>query len=320
MGNVLVVGDLFEGKVRKASLSAVTFAKQAAAVVGGGFDILVLGPGAKAAAAGVAQLGAGKVLAGDPGEYSAEKYAPIVAEAGKAYAVVVATATAFGKDLLPRVAEHLKAGMASDILKVYNDGGLAFVRPMFAGNVLAHVKVKTPIAVVTVRQTEFEAAAPGGGSSPVVDAPAVAPEKGAAGVAVAGFDKVVSARPELTDARVVVSGGRGLKSADNFKLIEQLADLLHGAVGATRAAVDAGFVPNDLQVGQTGKIVAPELYVAVGLSGALQHLAGMKGSKVIVAINKDPEAPIFAVADYGLVADLFQAVPALTSELKKVVA
>ena len=320
MPNVLVVADLFEGKVRKGSLSAITFAKQAAAIVGGGFDILVLGPGAKAAGAAMTRYGAGKVLVGEPGEYLAETYAPIVAKNAAGYAVVCATATAMGKDLMPRVAEHLKAGMATDISKVVNEGGLGFVRPIFAGNVLAHLRVKTPVAVVTVRQTEFEAAAEGGGASPVADAAGAPPEAAGARVAVAGFDKVVSARPELTDARVIVSGGRGLKSGENFKIIEALADLLHGAVGATRAAVDAGFVPNDLQVGQTGKIVAPQLYVAVGLSGALQHLAGMKGSKVIVAINKDPEAPIFSVADYGLIADLFQAVPALTAELKKVVA
>jgi len=321
MPNVLVMAELFEGKVRKGSLSAITFAKQAAAIVGGGFDILVLGPGAKAAAATMAKYGAGKVLAGDPGEYLAEAYAPVVAKNAAGYAVVCATATTLGKDLLPRVAEHLKAGMASDVSKVVDEGGLAFVRPMYAGNVLAHVKVKTATAVVTVRQTEFEAAAEGGGASPVADAVGAPPEAAGARVAAAGFEKVVSARPELTDARVIVSGGRGLKSGEGFqKFIEPLADLLHGAVGATRAAVDAGFVANDLQVGQTGKIVAPQLYIAVGLSGALQHLAGMKGSKVIVAINKDPEAPIFSVADYGLVADLFQAVPALTAELKKVVA
>ena len=320
MPNVLVVAELFEGKVRKGSLSAITFAKQAAAVVGGGFDLLVLGAGAKAAAAGLAKYGAGKVLAAELGDYLAEVYAPVVAKNAAGYAVVCATATAMGKDLLPRVSEHLKAGMATDVSKVLNQNGLVMVRPMFAGNVLAHVKVKTPVAVVTVRQTEFEAAAETGGQSPVADAAAAPPEAAAARVSVAGFEKVVSARPELTDARVIVSGGRGLKNADNFKIIEALADLLHGAVGATRAAVDAGFCANDLQVGQTGKIVAPELYIAVGLSGALQHLAGMKGSKVIVAINKDPEAPVFTVADYGLVADLFQAVPALTAELKKVVA
>jgi electron transfer flavoprotein alpha subunit len=320
MPNVLVVADLFEGKVRKGSLSAITFAKQAAAIVGGGFDVLVLGTGAKAAGATMTKYGAGKVLVAEPGEYLAETYAPLVAKNAAGYAVVCATATAMGKDLMPRVAEHLKAGMATDIAKVYDQGGLTFVRAVYAGNVLAHVKVKTPVAVVTVRQTEFEAAPETGGASPVADAAAGAAEPAAARVQIAGFDKVVSARPELTDARVIVSGGRGLKSGENFKLIETLADLLHGAVGATRAAVDAGFVPNDLQVGQTGKIVAPQLYIAVGLSGALQHLAGMKGSKVIVAINKDPEAPIFSVADYGLVADLFQAVPALTTELKKVVA
>jgi len=318
MANVLVMAELFEGKVRKGSLSAITFARQAAPMVGGGYDILVAGPGAKAAASSMTGYGAETVLVAELPDYVAEVYAPVVAGVGKAYKIVCATATAFGKDLMPQVAEHLKAGMASDVVKVVDEGGLAYVRPMYAGNVLAHVKVKTPIQVVTVRQTEFEAAAVGGGASPAKDAPAAAPTPAAARVQLAGFEKVVSARPELTDARVIVSGGRGLKSAENFKILEALADLLHGAVGATRAAVDAGFVPNDLQVGQTGKIVAPQLYIAVGLSGALQHLAGMKGSKVIVAINKDPEAPIFSVADYGLVADLFQAVPALTEQIKKV--
>ncbi|NMC69206.1 MAG: electron transfer flavoprotein subunit alpha/FixB family protein [Myxococcales bacterium] len=318
MANVLVIAELFEGKVRKGSLSAITFAQQAAPMVGGGYDILVAGTGAKAAAASMTGYGAESVLVADLPDYVAEVYAPVVAGAGKGYKIVCATATTFGKDLMPQVAEHLKAGMASDVVKVVQEGGPTYVRPMYAGNVLAHVKVKTPIQVVTVRQTEFEAAAPGGGASPVKDAPAAPATAAAARVKVAGFEKVVSARPELTDARVIVSGGRGLKSGENFKIIEALADLLHGAVGATRAAVDAGFAPNDLQVGQTGKIVAPQLYIAVGLSGALQHLAGMKGSKVIVAINKDPEAPIFSVADYGLVADLFQAVPALTEQIKKV--
>ncbi|MBN1772812.1 MAG: electron transfer flavoprotein subunit alpha/FixB family protein [Deltaproteobacteria bacterium] len=318
MANVLVIAELFEGKVRKGSLSAITFAQQAAPMVGGGYDILVAGVGAKAAAATMAGYGAESVLAAELPDYVAEVYAPVVAEAGKAHKIVCATATTFGKDLLPQVAEYLKAGMASEVVKVYNEGGPAYVRPMYAGNVLAHVKVKTPIQVVTVRQTEFEAAAAGAGASPVKDVAAVPAAAAGARVKMAGFEKVVSARPELTDARVIVSGGRGLKSGENFKIVEALADLLHGAVGATRAAVDAGFVPNDLQVGQTGKIVAPQLYIAVGLSGALQHLAGMKGSKVIVAINKDPEAPIFSVADYGLVADLFQAVPALTEQIKKV--
>jgi electron transfer flavoprotein alpha subunit len=319
MAGILVVAELFEGKVRKGSLSAVTFAKQAAGIVGGTFDILLLGAGAKAAAASVAGLGAGKILAGEAGEYLAEAYAPRVVAAAAGYGILVGTASTFTRDLLPRVAEHLKAGMASDIVKVYAEGTTpVYVRPMYAGNVLAHVKVKTPVQVVTVRQTDFSAAEPTGEASPVADAPGAEPEKAAANVALAGFEKVVSARPELSEARVIVSGGRGMKSGENFKLIEELADLFKGAVGATRAAVDAGFVPNDLQVGQTGKIVAPQLYIAVGISGALQHLAGMKGSKVIVAINKDPEAPIFAVADYGLVADLFQAVPQLTAEVRKV--
>ncbi|MDI7267195.1 MAG: electron transfer flavoprotein subunit alpha/FixB family protein [Myxococcota bacterium] len=320
MASVLVVGELFDGKVRKATLSAVTFARQVEGAVGGGFDILLLGRGAKAAASDLAGFGAGKVMAGEPGGETAEWTAPAVSKvASGGYKIVVAAATAAGRDLLPRVAEHLKAGMASDVVAVRNDGGtLVYTRPMYAGNVMAHVKVTTPVHAITVRPTEFEPASPAGGASPVVDAPAADPEKAAANVVFEELEKVTSARPELTEARVVVAGGRGLKNADNFKLVEQLADLFGGAVGATRAAVDAGFCPNDLQVGQTGKIVAPDLYIAVGLSGALQHLAGMKSSKVIVAINKDPEAPVFAVADYGLVGDLFQAVPGMIDLVKKV--
>jgi electron transfer flavoprotein alpha subunit len=317
MGNVLVVAELFEGKLRKSTLSAVTFARQAAGILGGGYSILALGSGIDDAANELAAYGAETVLKADAaslGSYVCETYAPTVAKVAGDFQVVVAPATAFGKDLMPRVAQRLGAGMASDITGVEEgEGGLVYRRPMYAGNVMAFMKVDTDIAVVTVRQTDFDAAVPSG-SSPVqavdVEDPAVE------GKQLVSFDKVVSARPELTDARVVVSGGRGLKSAENFKMLEELTDLLGGALGATRAAVDAGFVPNDLQVGQTGKIVAPDLYIAVGLSGALQHLAGMKGSKVIVAINKDEEAPIFSVADYGLVADLFQALPEVIKSVK----
>ena len=317
MGNVLVVAELFEGKLRKSTLSAVTFARQAAGILGGGYSILALGSGIDDAANELAAYGAETVLKADAASlerYICEAYAPTVDKVAGDFQVVVAPATAFGKDLMPRVAQRLGAGMASDITGVEEgEGGLVYRRPMYAGNVMAFMKVDTDIAVVTVRQTDFDAAVPSG-SSPVqavdVEDPAVE------GKQLVSFDKVVSARPELTDARVVVSGGRGLKSAENFKMLEELTDLLGGALGATRAAVDAGFVPNDLQVGQTGKIVAPDLYIAVGLSGALQHLAGMKGSKVIVAIKKDEEAPIFSVADYGLVADLFQAVPEVIKSVK----
>ena len=321
MGNVLIVAELFESKVRKSTLSAITFAREAAGFLGGNYSILALGASIDAAANELAGFGAEKVLVADDTSlagYFCEAYAPTVSKvaADGGYEVVVATASNFGKDLMPRVAARLAAGMATDIAGVSHEGGkLVYKRPTYAGNVTAYMQVETPVQVVSVRQTEFDAAAPSGNASPV-EKVGIEPCS-VTGKTLSGFEKVVSARPDLTEARVVVSGGRGLKNADNFKMLEQLTDLLGGALGATRAAVDAGFVPNDLQVGQTGKIVAPELYVAVGLSGALQHLAGMKGSKTIVAINKDDEAPIFTVADYGLVADLFQVVPAMIEDLKK---
>lgn len=320
MGNVLVVAELFESKVRKSTLAAITFAKRAAEALGGSYSIIALGSGIGSAAAELATFGAAKVFAADSGalkDYLCETYAPTVAKVAAAggFAIVAAPASNFGKDLMPRVAQKLSAGMASDISGFEAQGGaLIYRRPMYAGNVIGHMKVETPVAAVTVRQTEFDAATPSGGASPIenvgVEPPAVA------GKSLVAFEKVVSARPDLTEARVVVSGGRGLKAAENFKMLEQLTDLLGGALGATRAAVDAGFVPNDLQVGQTGKIVAPELYIAVGVSGALQHLAGMKGSRVIVAINKDEEAPIFSVADYGIVGDLFSVVPEMINAIK----
>jgi len=320
MGNVLVVAELFESKVRKSTNAAITFARDAAAATGGSFSILAMGSGIDAAAKELAAYGAEKVLQADDaslGAYICEAFSPTVAKAATdgGFQVVVAAANAFDKDLLPRVAERLSAGMASDIAGFEAEGGkLTYERPTYAGNVVAHMQVTTDVELVTVRQAEFDLAEPSGGDSPIekigVEANTVA------GKELASFEKVESERPDLTEARVVVSGGRGLKSEENFKILEQLTDLLGGALGATRAAVDAGFVPNDLQVGQTGKIVAPDLYVAVGLSGALQHLAGMKGSKVIVAINKDDEAPIFSIADYGLVTDLFQAVPAMIEDLK----
>ena len=320
MGNVLVVAELFESKVRKATLAAITFGKTAAEALDGEFSIIALGTGIDDAVAELATFGAATVYKADSeslASYTCEAYAPTVskvAEDGE-FSVVVSPASNFGKDLMPRVAQRLSAGMASDISGVdAEDGELVYRRPMYAGNVIGFMKVETDVAVVTVRQTEFDAAAPSGTESSVEDVDVEDPC--VEGKELVAFEKVESARPDLTEARVVVSGGRGLKSADNFKMLEELTDMLGGALGATRAAVDAGFVPNDLQVGQTGKIVAPELYIAVGLSGALQHLAGMKGSKVIVAINKDEEAPIFSVADYGLVADLFNVVPELIQGLK----
>lgn len=319
MANVLVVAELLEGKTRKTTLCAVTAAKQIAEGTGGSFDILSIGEGAGAAAEDLDQYGAGKVLKAEiPGGYVCEKYGPTVADVGKRYDVIVACASSYGKDLLPWVATKLDAGMASEISAIHTDGGkLVYTRPMYAGNVFGNVEIVTGKQVVTVRQSEFEAAAPSGGSSPVEDV-AVATDPAADKVEFLGVEVVKSERPELSDADIVVSGGRALKSAENFtNVIEPLVDALGAAMGASRAACDAGYVSPELQVGQTGKVVAPKLYVAIGISGAIQHLAGMKGSKTIVAINKDKEAPIAQVADYFLVADLFDAVPALTEEVKK---
>ncbi|MGB5695298.1 MAG: electron transfer flavoprotein subunit alpha/FixB family protein [Polyangiales bacterium] len=318
MANVLVVAELLEGKARKTTLSAITAAKQIAGGTGGSFDIFSIGEGAGAAAAELAGYGAGKVLKCEvAGGYTCEKYAATVAAAGKAYDVLVACASAYGKDLLPRVAAKLDAGVASDISGVHTDGGkLSYTRPMYAGNVFGTVEILTPKQVVTVRQSEFAAAEPSGGQSPAEDfAPQSDPV--ASKVEFLGVEVVKSERPELSEADIVVSGGRALKSSENFtNVIEPLVDALGAAMGASRAACDAGYVAPELQVGQTGKVVAPKLYIAIGISGAIQHLAGMKGSKTIVAVNKDKEAPIAQVADYFLVADLFDAVPALTEAVK----
>ncbi|MBI5515690.1 MAG: electron transfer flavoprotein subunit alpha/FixB family protein [Deltaproteobacteria bacterium] len=314
MSKTLVIAEISGGRLKKTTLSAVAFARQA----GQPFDILALGHDLGAAVEALRGYGAGAVKVCDhPGlkDYVGEHYTPTAAQVASAggYSVVVCTASSFGKDLAPRVAARLGAGLASDISGVVRDGAtLRYRRPMYAGNALGTMEVTTPVQAVTVRQAEFEAAAPSGGSSPT-EAVAFAPSALAGRVEFLGFDEVKSERPELTEAGIVVSGGRSLKSSENFKnVLEPLVDALGAAMGASRAAVDAGYVPNDLQVGQTGKVVAPKLYFAVGISGAIQHLAGMKNSKTIVAINKDGEAPIFQVADYGLVADLFKAVPELT--------
>ncbi|HEY3592968.1 MAG TPA: electron transfer flavoprotein subunit alpha/FixB family protein [Polyangiaceae bacterium] len=322
MANVLVVAEFEEGKIKRTTHSAVTFAETVAKGTNGSFSILLIGAGTQAVAAELTALGAAKVLVADDASVAhpvCERLAPtVVATAEKSFDVVVAAASAFGKDLIPRVAAALGAGYANDISSVKVDGGkLTYRRPMFAGNAYGICEITTKVQVVSVRQSEFAPAQPGGGSSPVEAVTLAPPSPGAARVEFVSFDQVKSERPELGDASVVVSGGRALK--ERFKeVLDPLADILGAAVGASRAACDAGYAPSDLQVGQTGKVVAPKLYFAIGISGAIQHLAGMKGSKVIVAINKDPEAPIFQVADYGLVADLFQAVPELVKEIAKV--
>jgi len=320
MANVLVVAELSEdGKLKKSTLSAITFARQALPTVGGTLSIIVLGA-STAAASELTGYGAAKIIAvEDPslGKYTAEHFAPSVAAAAQGVSLVVATASSFGKDLLPRVAARLDAAFAGDCSGVSGEGGkLVYKRPMFAGNASGFCTLDTPVQVATARQSEFTPAEPSGGSSPIEKVAKAAVGAAAARVEYVGLEAVKSARPELSEAKVVVSGGRALKEKF-FEVMEPLADAVGAAIGASRAAVDAGYAPGDFQVGQTGKIVAPQLYVAVGISGAIQHIAGMKSSKVIVAINKDPEAPIFQIADYGLVADLFQAVPALTAELKK---
>ena len=321
MTDALVVAELTEdGKVRKTTHSAITMAKQALPALGGTFSILVLGAAAKAAAAELTGFGASKVIACEDASlqnYLAEHYAPTVAEVGKAYGLIVATASSFGKDLMPRVAARLDAAYAGDCAGVSAEGQkLVYRRPMFAGNAYGYCELSTPIQVATARQSEFEPAAPSGGSSPVESVAKLAPGQAAGRIEFVSLAAVKSERPELGDASIVVSGGRAIKERF-FEIMEPLADTLGAAIGASRAACDAGYAPGDYQVGQTGKIVAPQLYIAVGISGAIQHIAGMKGSKVIVAINKDADAPIFQLADYGLVADLFQAVPALVEDLKK---
>ncbi|WP_437798761.1 electron transfer flavoprotein subunit alpha/FixB family protein [Sorangium sp. So ce693] len=319
MADVLVVAEAADGKLKKTTHSAVTFARQAAAALGGTYSILVIGDALGDAAAEAATLGAAKVLVAQASslkDYVAERYVPTVAAAAKGAAVVVGTASAYGKDLLPRVAARLSAGFASDISELLPEGGkLKYKRPMYAGNAYGVCTVSTPVQVVSVRQSAFAAAEPTGSTSPIEQVAVVPPSAAAERVEFVSFDQVKSERPELTEAKVVVSGGRALKERFN-EVLDPLADVLGAAVGASRAACDAGYAASDLQVGQTGKVVAPSLYVAVGISGAIQHLAGMKGSKVIVAINKDADAPIFQVADYGLVADLFATVPELAKQIQ----
>jgi len=307
---ILVVAEHDSAALKPAVLNTISAAQK----IGGDIDVLVAGHNCAGAAKSAAQIpGAKKVLVADAAQYAhplAENLAALIVSVAKGYTHVLAPATSFGKNVMPRVAALLDVAQVSDIVKVETPN--TFMRPIYAGNALATVQSGDALKVITVRSTGFDAAVATGGSAAVESLPAVA-DTGLARLV--GQELTKSARPELTAARVIVSGGRGMGSGENFRILESLADKLGAAVGASRAAVDSGFVPNDYQVGQTGKIVAPELYIAVGISGAIQHLAGMKDSKVIVAINKDAEAPIFQVADYGLVADLFQAVPELTAQL-----
>ena len=305
---ILVIAEHDNGTLKSATLNTIAAARQ----IGGEIDVLVAGSQCAAAAQAVAALqGVSKVKVADAAHYesqTAENLTALVMANANGYSHLLAPATTFGKNLMPRVAALLDVAQISEITGV--ESADTFVRPIYAGNALATVKSADAVKVITVRTTAFDAVE--AGNSALVEAIGAAADT--AQTQLQGRELTKSARPELGAAKIIVSGGRGLGSGENYNsLLEPLADKLGAALGASRAAVDAGFVPNDYQVGQTGKIVAPQLYIAVGISGAIQHLAGMKDSKVIVAINKDPDAPIFQVADYGLVADLFEVVPQLAS-------
>ena len=307
---ILILAEHDNASIKAATLNVVA----AANAIGGDITLLIAGADCAAAGEAAAKIaGVSKVLVADNAAYAhqlAENVAPLVVEVAKDYGYVLAPSTTNGKNILPRVAALLDVAQISDIIAV--DSADTFKRPIYAGNVIATVQSADAIKVMTVRGTAFDPVATEGGSATVE---AVASVQDAGISSFVGEDVAVSERPELTSAKIIISGGRGMQNGENFAMLEALADKLGAAVGASRAAVDAGFVPNDMQVGQTGKIVAPDLYIAVGISGAIQHLAGMKDSKIIVAINKDEDAPIFQVADYGLVADLFDAVPELDAAL-----
>jgi len=309
--SVLVLAEHDGAHLKAATLNTVTAAK----AIGGDIHLLVAGESVAAVAALAAKVaGVAKVLTAEAPALAhclPEPLSALVVSIASGYSHILASATTFGKNVAPRVAALLDVAQISEITQVVSPD--TFVRPIYAGNAMATIRSTDAVKVVTVRATGFEAA-PQDGAAPI-ESVAVAVEAGGSRFVTQELSK--SERPELTAARIILSGGRGMGSGENFKLLEAIADKLGAAIGASRAAVDAGFVPNDFQVGQTGKIVAPDLYIAVGISGAIQHLAGMKDSKVIVAINKDEEAPIFQVADYGLVADLFKALPELASELDK---
>jgi len=308
--SILVFCDHDNGQFGAATLNAVSAAQQ----IGGDIHLLVAGDTSGIIAAEAAAIaGVAKVLVADGAEYAhglAENLAPLICDLASQYSHILAPATTTGKNIMPRVAALLDVMQISDIIKI--DDANTFQRPIYAGNALSTVRSDEATKIITVRSTAFEAAPAKGGSATIE----TIGNNGDSGLSSYVKSELSSSeRPELTSAPIVISGGRGMQDGANFAMLEKVADKLGAAVGASRAAVDAGFVPNDYQVGQTGKVVAPDLYVAVGISGAIQHLAGMKDSKVIVAINKDDEAPIFQVADFGLVADLFDAVPELEKEL-----
>lgn len=306
----LVLAEHDNATLKGSTLNTIT----AAVECGGDVHVLVAGHQCGDVAQAVSQVsGVAKVLVADAAHFAnglAENVSEQILALAGGYSHILAPATAFGKNILPRVAARLDVAQVSEITKVI--GADTFERPIYAGNAIATVQSGDAVKVITVRTTGFDAASSTGGNA-AIETVSPVPDGGKS--AFVSRELAKSDRPELTGAKVIVSGGRGLGSAENFKILEPLADKLNAAMGASRAAVDAGYVPNDWQVGQTGKIVAPQLYVAVGISGAIQHLAGMKESKTIVAINKDPEAPIFSVADYGLVGDLFEIVPQLVKEI-----
>lgn len=323
MSDVLIVMIPAADTPSRSELAAVGFGLEAASQLGGACDVLILGPNAPSAATAAAETGARTILTGDhpdlaqpTGEAHAAAITAVVRERG--YRLVGGPAATVLRDSLPRVAALLGAPMASDVLKLRSadDQAIGITKPSFSGNLLADVDLRGPTVVATCRPSSFDPPAGGGAACPI-EAAKLPEQLAHARKRFVEMQKTPLDRPELTEADTVVSGGRGTKGAEGFKLLEELADLLGAAVGASRAVVDAGWMPNDFQVGQTGKVIAPKLYIGVGLSGAIQHLAGMRNSKTIVAINKDPNAPIFEVADYGLVADLFEAVPALVGAIKQ---
>jgi len=321
MSNVLVLAEHQSGTLRKVNWPVLNFAKQTAELTDGEVYVAILGHDIDDLANELARYDVDKVIKVDDERlenYLPAEYASAISDLAEEYdAEVVTTVASFrGKDVMPRIAARLEAGMIADASAVFedDDAEIAFKRPIWSGKLIEIQRASTDVVCVTARHTEFEALAPSDAGAPIEEAD---PEIESDGTEFVKFDAVESERPELTDADVVIAGGRGIRSRENFEMLEQLADLFGGAVGASRAAVDSGMAPNDWQIGQTGKIVAPKLYVAVAISGAIQHIAGMKGSKTIVAINKDPEAPIFQITDYGLVADAFKVVPELNEKLAK---